>query len=219
MKIKICGIKTIEEARVAAACGADLLGFNFYPPSPRAISLPACCRIVEVMRAEAPQVLLVGVFVNMLPAEVRTILKQSGLDLAQLSGDESLEDQQVLGELAFKAVRLVSQPDATALETQIYKRKTPPALLLDAYVPGQFGGTGKTADWQVAASLARRMPILLAGGLTAENVAEAILQVKPWGVDVASGVESAPGCKDITKIQAFIRNARAAYEAVKKEIA
>lgn len=219
MKIKICGIKTLEEARVAAACGADLLGFNFYPPSPRAISLQACCRIVEVMRVEAPHVLLIGVFVNMPPPEVFTILKQSELDLAQLSGDETLEDQQVLGELAFKAVRLTSQPTVAALEAQIYKRKTPPALLLDAYVPGQFGGTGQTVDWQVAASVAKRMPILLAGGLTPENVAAAILQVKPWGVDVASGVESAPGCKDFTKIRAFICNARAAYELVKKEIA
>lgn len=219
MKIKICGIKTIAEARVAAACGADMLGFNFYPPSPRAISLQDCYRIVEVMRAEAPHVQLVGVFVNMPPGEVFTILKQCQLDLAQLSGDEAIEDQQVLGECAFKAVRLVGQPTIAALEAQIYNRKMPPAILLDAYVPGQFGGTGQTADWGFVASVAKRMPILLAGGLTPQNVAEAIRQVKPWGVDVASGVESAPGCKDLAKIMAFIRNAQAAYEAVKKEIA
>lgn len=219
MKIKICGIKTIEEARVAAACGADMLGFNFYPPSPRAISLQECYRIVEVMHTEAPHVRLIGVFVNMPPTEVFTILKQCRLDLAQLSGDETLEDQQVLGEVAFKAVRLAGQPIIPALEAQIYRRKMPPALLLDAYVPGQFGGSGQTADWQVAALVAKRMPILLAGGLTPQNVAEAIRQVKPWGVDVASGVESAPGCKDLPKIMAFIRNARSAYEAVKKEIA
>lgn len=219
MKVKICGIKTIEEARVAVACGADMLGFNFYPPSPRAISLPECCRIVTVIRAEAPQVQLIGVFVNMPPTDVFTILKKSNLDFAQLSGNETLEDQQVLGEAAFKAVRLASQSVVTALEAQIYKRKIPPALLLDTYVPGQFGGTGQTADWGVAASIANRMPILLAGGLTPENVAEAIQQVKPWGVDVASGVESTPGYKDFNKIMAFIRNARAAHEAVKKEIA
>lgn len=219
MKVKICGIRTIEEAQFAAACGADMLGFNFYPSSPRAISLQECCRIVAVMRAEAPHVLLIGVFVNMPPTEVFTILKQCQLDLAQLSGDETLAEQQVLGEYAFKAVRLASQPTIAALDAQIYRRKMPPALLLDAYVPGQFGGTGQTADWEAAASLARRMPILLAGGLTPENVAEAIRQVRPWGVDVASGVESAPGRKDLEKIMAFIRNAQAAYEAMKKEIA
>lgn len=193
-----------------------MLGFNFYPPSPRAISLQTCRQIVEVLREEAPQVLLIGVFVNMPPSEVMTILEQSDLDLAQLSGNETLEEQQLLGERAFKAVHLASQP-ADALEAQIYKRKTPPALLLDAYVPGQFGGTGQTADWQVAALVAERMPILLAGGLTPENVAEAILQVKPWGVDVASGVESAPGCKDPIKMKSFIRHARAAFESLKKE--
>ncbi|PWH19700.1 MAG: N-(5'-phosphoribosyl)anthranilate isomerase [Anaerolineae bacterium] len=219
MKIKICGIKSIEEARFAAACGADLLGFNFYPPSPRAISPAQCCQIVPVIRQEAPQVLLVGVFVNLGASDVHSILEQCDLDLAQLSGDESLEVQQSLGERAFKAVRLAKQAVATIGEGQIYRRKSPPALLLDADIPGQYGGTGKTVDWQVAASMAEQMPLLLAGGLTPENVAEAIRRVKPWGVDVASGVESSPGIKDFAKIKAFICNARTAFEALKKETA
>lgn len=106
MKIKICGIKNLEEARWAIASGADFLGFNFYPPSPRAISVEDCCRITKVLRHESPHTLLVGVFVNHPPLEIRRILDRCHLDLAQLSGDESLEDQKVLGERAYKVLRL-----------------------------------------------------------------------------------------------------------------
>ncbi|MFN3309034.1 MAG: phosphoribosylanthranilate isomerase [Anaerolineales bacterium] len=217
MKIKICGIKNLEEARWAIASGADFLGFNFYPPSPRAITVAECCQITKVLRAESPHALLVGVFVNQSAAEIRHILERCDLDLAQLSGDEGLEDQEVLGERAYKALRISKTFQVLSLEERIYRRKTPPALLVDASVPGEYGGTGRPADWQVAAQIALARPIFLAGGLTPLNVAEAIRQVRPWGVDVASGVETAPGKKDREKITAFIENARQAFAELRME--
>ncbi|MCX8062338.1 MAG: phosphoribosylanthranilate isomerase [Anaerolineales bacterium] len=215
MKIKICGIKTLEEARWAVAGGADFLGFNFYPPSPRFISFQDCCQIVQVLRSEAPNTLLVGVFVNLPPLKVLEILDYCDLDLAQLSGDESLEDQTILGERAYKALRLSKSAKDFVLDKMVYVRKTPPAFLVDASIPGEYGGTGKLTDWELAASLAAKKPIFLAGGLTAENIAEAVRRVKPWGVDVASGVEIAPGKKDRVKILSFVRNARQAFQELR----
>ncbi len=218
MKIKICGIKSLEEARWAVTNGADFLGFNFYPASPRSILPAECRRIVEMLRDESPSALLVGVFVNTPPQEVLEILKDCDLDLAQLSGDESLEEQNILGERAYKAVRLANGRNIAGLGELCYQRKTPPALLLDAFVPGQYGGTGQQTDWELAASVAAEKPIFLAGGLTPENVAEAIARVRPWGVDVASGVEAAVGRKDPQKIRSFIFNARKAFAELRKEI-
>lgn len=220
MKIKICGIRTIEEARWAAASGADFLGFNFYPPSPRYISVTECCQIVQVLRSEMPNPLLVGVFVNQPPQEVVEVMEGCNLDLAQLSGDERLEDQTFLGERAYKALRLSKDVPMLAwddLDESIYRRKTPPALLVDASIPGEYGGTGQLADWDLAASIAAQKPIFLAGGLTPSNVAEAIRRVRPWGVDVASGVEATPGKKDEAKIKAFIQNARLAAEELREK--
>lgn len=216
MKIKICGIKTIEEARWAAASGADFLGFNFYPPSPRYISVAECCQIVQVLRSEMPNTVLVGVFVNHTPREIVEVMERCNLDLAQLSGDEGLEDQTFLGERAYKALRISKRIPVLSLDEQVYRRKTPPALLVDASIAGEYGGTGQLADWDLAASIAAQKPIFLAGGLTPHNVAEAIQRVKPWGVDVASGVEAAPGRKERAKIQAFIHNARQAFKEVRE---
>lgn len=217
MKIKICGIKTIEEARWAIACGTDFLGFNFYPPSPRSISIEDCNHIVKVLRREGLNTHYVGVFVNMLPEKILEILEHCKLDLAQLSGDESLEDQRILAERAYKVLRLPKYLGPISLYEQVSYRKTPPALLVDASVPGQYGGTGQMADWETAATIAAEMPIFLAGGLTPENIAEAIHKVKPWGVDVASGVESAPGKKDSAKVKAFIQNAHQAFAELEIE--
>lgn len=216
MKIKICGIRTVEEARWAAASGADFLGFNFYPPSPRYISTAECCHIVEVLRSEMPNIVLVGVFVNQPPREVVEIMERCNLDLAQLSGDESLEDQTILGERAYKALRISKRSPVLSLDERVYRRKTPPALLVDASIAGEYGGTGQLADWDLAASIAAQKPIFLAGGLTPHNVAEAIRRVRPWGVDVASGVEVTPGRKERAKIQAFIHNARQALKEVRE---
>lgn len=220
MKVKICGIKTFDEAMEAVQAGADMLGFNFYPHSPRYISPGDCMKLVvrlqTALHDDFPGLMTVGVFVNARPDLIISFLIDIPLDMAQLSGDEPPEALEVLGDRAYKALRPASPEMLHAYVTEFSsRRKLPPYWLVDAYRPGQYGGTGQTADWKVAASLARQMPILLAGGLHAGNVAEAIRVVQPWGVDVASGVESAPGVKDTQKMREFI----AAVRSVEKELA
>ncbi len=208
-KIKICGIKTLKDAIAAIEAGADYLGFNFYPKSVRFIEKSACAEISSVLKREHPQIKLVGVFVNSSVDEIKDILHTCNLDLAQLHGDETPEMLSAFDGKAFKAIRLLS-PES--FETSVYpflQSVTPsvdnPALLIDAAVKGIYGGSGVTADWTAAADLAKKYPLLLAGGLTPENVADAVCHVQPWGVDVASGVESAPGEKDAGKMKAFVR--------------
>ena len=212
MKVKICGLKTYDEALQAVEAGADLLGFNFYPKSPRYLPPGECMRLVVRLQAAMPEreqsLKLVGVFVNASAVDVRAILGDCGLDLAQLSGDESPEYTASLGDKAFKALRPAS---AAQLEEamRVYPRRCgAPAWLIDAYRPGEYGGTGQTADWSVARQAAQKVPLLLAGGLLPVSVADAIRQVRPWGVDVASGVEQSPGVKDPHKVTAFIRAVR-----------
>lgn len=200
-KIKICGIKTVNDALAAMDAGADLLGFNFYPKSPRHIDVGTCRDIMSVMRKYG-QITYVGVFVNALVDEIRATMETCGLALAQLHGDETSEMVQCLDGKAFKAFRGVFE------NPNSFARDNAPALLVDASVKGAYGGTGVTADWKSAAELAKKYPILLAGGLTPENVAEAVRQVNPWGVDVASGVEFAPGLKDAKKMKAFVKAVR-----------
>lgn len=196
--IKICGITSLEDARAAIDAGADYLGFNFYPPSPRSILPERCAEITSVLRQEVPQVQLVGVFVNLPVGQVKTIMRDCFLRMAQFHGDEAPGMLAALGGRAFKAFRGVP------VNVTGYDRGEAPALLIDASVQGAYGGTGMTADWSAAADLAKRYPLFLAGGLTAENVGEAVRQVRPWGVDTASGVESAPGKKDVSKMKAFV---------------
>lgn len=208
MKIKICGITTLDDALTALDAGATMLGFNFYPPSPRYVERTACAELVAALRGRGRAATLVGVFVNMPPDEVRRILDECGLDLAQLSGDEPPADLALLGERAFKAIRPRGADEARRLAASYAVRSTPPALLVDAAVgAGQFGGTGRPGDRDAARAVAAQYPILLAGGLRPENVAAAIAAVQPWGVDVASGVESSPGRKDAAKMKAFVRAA------------
>jgi phosphoribosylanthranilate isomerase len=205
MKIKICGITNLDDALAAAELGADYLGFNFYPKSPRSIAELECEKFVAALKARSPHPICTGVFVNHPPADIARIVKRCGLDAAQLSGDESLEAMAALAAekiRVFKAVRTWKQ--VRSLPGFASFGSGEPALLLDATVPGAYGGTGTTVDWDWAASIAKRFSIFLAGGLTAENVAEAMRRVKPWGVDVASGVESSPGKKDHKKIAVFI---------------
>jgi phosphoribosylanthranilate isomerase len=211
MKVKICGITCLEDALAALEAGADLLGFNFYPPSPRCITLETCARIVEGLEHVA-RVPFVAVFVNSGIGEVRAVLETCHLDLAQLCGDESPDVLAALEERALKALRPVDGADLERALLRYPKRSTPPAWLVDAYRPGEYGGTGQTADWSLASALAARVPILLAGGLRPENVRAALLQVRPWGVDVASGVESTPGRKDFKKMAAFVRAVRETSE-------
>ena len=197
-KIKICGIKSVTDALAARDAGADLIGFNFYPKSPRYIDVGRCRDIMSVMRRYG-HITYVGVFVNATAAEIRATMETCGLSLAQLHGDEAPEMLRALEGKAFKAFRGVPQ------DMDGFAREDAPALLVDASVKGTYGGTGVTADWDRAAQLARKYPLLLAGGLTPENVAQALKQVQPWGVDVASGVESAPGEKDPNRMKAFVK--------------
>lgn len=218
-KVKICGLTNLADARAAYAAGADLLGFIFYPKSPRYVAPEIVREIVQHIRADVhvhgSSVQLVGVFVNATAAEIESVLAQADLDLAQLHGDEPPQMVDALHGIAYKALRPATNQAAQA-QAALYARQTEigtsvggPCWMLDAYDPGEYGGTGKKADWTVASSLANVYPgLLLAGGLTAENVAQAIEIVQPWGVDVASGVESAPGQKDHERVRQFVQAAK-----------
>jgi phosphoribosylanthranilate isomerase len=197
--VKICGIKTLNDARAAIEAGADYLGFNFYAKSVRLVGKETCSQITSVLKEEHPGVKLVGVFVNSSVDEIKAMMDACSLDLAQLHGDETPQMLNALNGKAFKAFRGVP------VEINGFGRDESPAILVDAAVKGSYGGTGVTADWSAAAELAQRYPLLLAGGLTPENVADAVRQVNPWGVDVASGVESGPGEKDPGKMKAFVQ--------------
>ncbi|MEJ2709465.1 MAG: phosphoribosylanthranilate isomerase [Anaerolineales bacterium] len=213
MKVKICGMTDREEALAAVEAGADLLGFNFYPPSPRFIETQVCREIVAELRRRGCQATMVGVFVNASPESIRQTLQICHLDLAQLSGNEPVSQLKALNGRGFKALRPRTIQAARDMALR-FARPAAPALLLDAHHPELFGGTGRTGDWPAARTLAEDYPLLLAGGLKPENVAQAIRAVRPWGVDVASGVESSPGRKDITKMRAFISAARQAQEEI-----
>jgi len=197
-KIKICGIRTTNDALAAMDAGADLIGFNFYPKSPRFVEVGMVRNIMSVLR-QIGRVTTVGVFVNASATEIRATMETLGLNLAQLHGDETPEFMHALDGKTFKAFRGVPE------NINGFERQDVPAFLVDAAVKGVYGGSGVTADWNSAALLARKYPLLLAGGLTPENVADAVRQVRPWGVDVASGVESAVGEKDASKMIAFVK--------------
>lgn len=194
----------MKDALVAIDSGVDYLGFNFYPKSVRFIDKSTCAEITSVLKRQHPHIKLVGVFVNSSVEEIKDILQTSQLDLAQLHGDETPEIFAQLAPHAFRAFRGIPESNAG------YERNEVPAMLIDAAVKGIYGGSGVTADWAAAAKLAKHYPLLLAGGLTPENVADAVRLVQPWGVDVASGVESAPGEKDAGKMSAFVKAVRVA---------
>lgn len=213
--VKICGVTAPEHALAAAEEGADFVGLMFARESRRYLTLERAQTIASELRAAFPAPSgpkLVGVFVNEDPAAIRRIVEALNLDLVQLSGDEPWEVLYGLPRPAFKAFRVPDGVSPSAVASALEQAR--PALevthsicLLDAAVAGAHGGTGQRLDWSVAAYLARQMPVLLAGGLTPDNVADAVVQVQPWGVDVSSGVETG-GVKDVTKIRAFIRAVR-----------
>ena len=211
MIVKICGIRTLDDALAALDAGADMLGFNFYAPSPRNIAPAACARLVAHLRQRGATAVLVGVFVNLPPAQAATILDECGLDLAQLHGNEPPADLLALAGRAFKAIRPPDLQEARALAAA-YSLPTPPAgapaLLVDAAAVGAYGGSGQVTNWELAAALAAETRLLLAGGLRPDNVAAAVAAVQPWGVDAASGVESAPGVKDPALMAEFIARAK-----------
>ena len=208
VQVKICGLTQLNDALVSADAGADLLGFIFYPPSKRAISVEKARQIVPHLRRLINCPKLVGVFVNESAESMAAILDQCQLDYAQLSGDESPELLDQLGGRGYKGIRPKTLEEAEIAATQF--APTPDQfLLIDAYHPVLYGGTGETSDWEIARRLVATTPhLILAGGLTPNNVAQAVRQVRPYAVDVASGVEATPGYKDHHAVRAFIREAK-----------
>ncbi len=216
MKVKICGITTLDDALMASRAGADLLGLNFYPKSPRYLAPDAARDLANALRAElgAECPLLVGLFVNEIVGKISITMEKVGLNFAQLSGDESVEMLRELRGIGFKQIR--SRSEKEALDDTAYfgqmaiKDERIPSLLLDAYHPQLYGGTGEQASEQVANAVREKTPrMMLAGGLTPENVAARVAAIQPWGVDVASGVEGeTPGRKDAAKVKAFITAAK-----------
>jgi phosphoribosylanthranilate isomerase len=212
--VKVCGLTNEDDALCAAEAGADLLGMVFYPGSPRFVDPDQATRIREAVYGElgdgSPR--FVGVFVNTPVALVQTAMERVGLDMVQLHGDEPPGDVTSLGPRAYKALRppnaAAAEEGATAYEAVLPADGEMPQLLIDSYDPDQYGGTGRLADWSVARSLAGRYRVLLAGGLDPETVVKAIEQVRPWGVDVSSGVERAKGRKDHDRVRAFVRAVR-----------
>ncbi|MCX5890736.1 MAG: phosphoribosylanthranilate isomerase [Deltaproteobacteria bacterium] len=199
IRIKICGITNLEDALLAADLGANALGFIFYAKSPRCVAAEAAREIIAQL---PPFVVSVGVFVNEEAAVVRDLAARLGLDWVQVHGSETPEYCRGLGRRVLKGFRI--QDGKSLKDLQTY-RGAVQAFLLDTYKKGQTGGTGATFDWDLARQAQGYGPIVLAGGLTAANVAQAIKTAQPQAVDVASGVEAAPGKKDPEKLRAFFR--------------
>lgn len=209
-RIKICGITRLEDALTAAQAGADAIGLVFYPPSPRAVSVAVAQEIVANL---PPFVTAVGLFVNETAAEIDRIYKQVGLDLLQLHGDETPQFCAGLGVPFLKALRVKPGDDVANLMNPWSDARS---VLLDAFKQGVPGGTGEVFDWsQVPSSQAAR--IVLAGGLTPENVFGAVQASRPAAVDVSSGVEAVPGLKSPEKIAAFVSAVRSADQTPKGE--
>jgi phosphoribosylanthranilate isomerase len=211
--VKVCGIREPEHAVAAAEAGADVLGFIF-APARRQVTADVARACIQAARQAKPDVLACGVFVNAPVDEIAETVRESGLDLVQLSGAESPEFAARLPVLATKVFH--PRPGVSAAEVVsemgAYQRAAVPpvAFLLDAYSPKGAGGTGEKVDWTLASEVKASVPVILAGGLSPENVAEAIAQVRPQGVDVSSGVEI-DGRKSIERIRAFVTAARVAF--------
>lgn len=202
VRVKICGITREQDAVLAGTLGADAIGFVFWPGSPRAVSVD---RARAIVAAAPPALVKIGVFVNQSLDEVRAIGDALDLDGVQLHGEETDQDMAALRWAILKAVPL-GPPGAEQRAIHLPAGVVP---LLDVFDPVRRGGTGQTVDWDVAARIAAVRPTMLSGGLTPENVGEAIRIVDPWYVDVSSGVETSPGIKDEQKLRAFIDAVRA----------
>jgi phosphoribosylanthranilate isomerase len=205
VEVKICGITNTHDALAAVRAGADLLGFNFYERSVRHIAPREAATIIAQVRKAQPAVRCIGVFVDAEPASIRELAAEVDLDGVQLHGNEVPEDcRRLSGLRVIKALRVHRD-----FEPAVVSNYDGDTILLDTWHPGQFGGTGERFDWTVAANVRARVErLILAGGLDARNVADAIRRVRPDGVDVCSGVEDAPGRKNAEKIHDFITAAR-----------
>ena len=202
--VKICGLTDKADALHATGCGADAVGLVFYAGSPRCVTAETARAICAAL---PPFVTRVGLFVNEEPQKIREIAAYCGLDAVQLHGDETPAQSNYAPLRTIKALRI---KDAASLND--HAEYLVSALLLDAWTPDAYGGTGECFNWDLAATVAAQRPVILAGGLTPINVAAAVARVKPYAVDVSSGVEHAPGKKDYEKVAAFIRAAKGSIE-------
>ncbi|WP_342376020.1 phosphoribosylanthranilate isomerase [Myxococcus stipitatus] len=204
VRVKVCGVTRLEDARAAWEAGADALGLNFYPRSPRYVTLETARALA---RTRPPLGAVIGVFVNASPDDIRAAVKECGLTAVQLHGDEPPEACSGYGVPVIKALRVQGAEDVTRARAYLGVGDVA-GLLLDGAAPG-YGGGGVGFDWSLVAGLSGSgVPVLVAGGLKPSNVAEAVRATRPYGVDVASGVESAPGIKDMDAVRAFVRAAK-----------
>ena len=221
--VKICGVTTARNAAAVARCDVDAIGVNFFQKSKRFVDRDAGGEIVAAVHSASPTTACVGLFVNESASAIVEVVEHCKLDAVQLHGDEVSEFPDELREAGLdlsvpilRAIRVRTRSDvAVAADTL----PSPDALLLDAAVAGAFGGTGQVLDWHEFAAVGRlchRVPVVLAGGLTPQNVAEAVRVVAPRGVDVAGGVEAAPGQKDVASVLAFVAAARQAERASRR---
>lgn len=203
VRVKICGITRMEDLQAACAAGADALGFVFYAKSPRHVEIAQAAALVQAL---PPFVQSVGLFVDADPAYLREVLAAVPLDLLQFHGNETPEACAAWGRPWMKAIRVAPDTDLLKCAVDFSASR---GLLLDAYVPGVPGGTGERFDWSLIPE-SLPLPVVLSGGLGPDNVAEAVRQVRPWAVDVSSGVEASKGIKDADKIAQFISQAKQA---------
>lgn len=195
-RVKICGITRLEDATLAAELGAGAIGFVLWPGSPREVPTDTARAIAQTLPSHVDRV---GVFVDQPPDVIAQLVKAIGLDAVQIHGDRDVEEYRGVGALLIRAMPLDTDADVTAAEGVA----SDVALLVDAADREKWGGTGRRANWTRAAELARRRPVILAGGLTPESVRDAIAIVHPWAVDVSSGVEDAPGIKNADRLKRF----------------
>ena len=218
-RVKICGITDIAHVEAVAEAGADFIGVNFAPSSPRQLTPEKAKAIAKA--AQKQGLPAVGVFVNAPVAEVNAIAADCGLDWVQLSGDEDWEYCRRMQRPFIKALHIAPDwDDQQLLEHlegyQTKLRRSSPIYLLDTHAEDKYGGTGRSFSWDIARRTATRYPVFIAGGLDPENVGKVVAELKPWGVDVASGVESG-GSKDIKKIEAFIAAVRRAKASLYRD--
>jgi phosphoribosylanthranilate isomerase len=201
-RVKICGVTSEAQARVCADAGVDAIGVNFVAASPRCVDGNTARAIARTVPAA---VLLVGVVADKTVAAMRAIREATGVACLQLHGDEPPEDVEALLPHCYKAVRIAGKEDVSRAEAMPGEY-----LMVDTKMDGALGGTGRSFDWGLVVEIAKHRRLVLAGGLTPDNVAAAIRRVQPWCVDVSSGVESSPGVKDIARVRAFVEAVRAA---------
>ena len=201
-KVKICGITNLKDALLACDAGADAIGFIFYEKSPRYVNPMQVGKIIKEL---PPLITTVGVFVNQEEEHLRRVGQETGIDIYQLHGDESPEFCRLFGAKVIKAYRIKGKETIAELpKYQVF------AYLLDTYHEGLSGGTGQVFNWEIAVEAKRYGRIVLAGGLTPENVSDAVVKVRPYAVDVSTGVELEPGKKDENKLRKFIQSAKRA---------